>query len=586
MEEGPNVKLFCCSWVRRMIPQAIREELYQILRMTLPTLVSRLLNYLLPFVVTMFCGRLGNEVIGGYGLAFAVINITTTSTGFGLVAACDTLVSQTFGGKNLLRVGTILQRGIIILMIFCLPCWALLINAQPILLCLGQDPEVVRIAQVYITAFLPAVPTMYLHQLQMVYLQNQGITIPQMFTAAMANIANLLTNYILIYWLDLGVGGSAAANSLSRFYSCIFLFILIWWKKLYKPTWAGWSSESLQEWGAFMKLAIPSVFMKCFEWWVYELGGFFAGMLNEEDLAAQHVVVMLAFMTYMIPTGIQVATCARVGNALGAGNTAGALLTSKVSLSLAAGFATIEGIVLGSCKDKIGFIFTSDTKIVGLVSHMLSAYCVLQVFDALVCICTGIFMGTGKQKIPAVANLVGYYAIGLSLVVTFIFVVKTGIIGFWLGLLVAAACQSICYIIVIFKLNWRNITVEAQERAQKATHMPLLNEAAGTNTTDQTASNGIQADDTVSASTERDERNKTQTACGVHQSQNGHLSVTQLIIRRVFTLLVAVAILAVGVTVHYIVPLPEPLPTKANLTVDWINTTSTDRVLSTVPSPM
>ena len=53
-------------------------------------------------------------------------------------------VVQTFGGKNLLRVGVILQRGIIILLLFCLPCWGLLINSQAILLCLGQDPEVSR----------------------------------------------------------------------------------------------------------------------------------------------------------------------------------------------------------------------------------------------------------------------------------------------------------------------------------------------------------------------------------------------------------------------------------------------------------
>lgn len=41
---------------------------------------------------------------------------------------------------------------------------------------------------------------------------------------------------------------------------------------------AGWSVESLQEWGVYMKLAIPSMFMICFEWWIYEFGGFFAGV--------------------------------------------------------------------------------------------------------------------------------------------------------------------------------------------------------------------------------------------------------------------------------------------------------------------
>lgn len=43
--------------------------------------------------------------------------------------------------------------------------------------------------------------------------------------------------------------------------------------------------------------------------------------------------------------------------------------------------------------------------------------------------CTGIFLGTGKQKIPAAANLVGYYCIGLSLSITLMFVVKLGVLG-------------------------------------------------------------------------------------------------------------------------------------------------------------
>ncbi|MED6234076.1 hypothetical protein ATANTOWER_021737, partial [Ataeniobius toweri] len=230
-------KLFCCRWVRNKIPMAYRDELYHILRMTGPLLLSRILHYLLPFVVTMFCGRLGNDVMAGYGLASAAINITTAATGYGLGLACDTLVSQTFGGKNLLRVGMILQRGIIILMLFCLPCWGLLINAEAILLCMGQEPEVARVAQLYITAFIPAVPAMFLYNLQVSYLQNQGIILPQLYTAALANIFNLVTNYAFLYWMDLGVVGSAAANTLSQIYICAFLFAYIWWKKLYVKTW-------------------------------------------------------------------------------------------------------------------------------------------------------------------------------------------------------------------------------------------------------------------------------------------------------------------------------------------------------------
>lgn len=54
------------------------------------------------------------------------------------------LFVQTYGSKNVKRVGTILQRGILILLLFCFPCWAIFINTEQILLLFRQDPEVSR----------------------------------------------------------------------------------------------------------------------------------------------------------------------------------------------------------------------------------------------------------------------------------------------------------------------------------------------------------------------------------------------------------------------------------------------------------
>ncbi|XP_061828129.1 multidrug and toxin extrusion protein 1-like isoform X1 [Nerophis lumbriciformis] len=547
---GLSDKMFCCHWVRHKVPLAHREELYHILKMTGPLLLSRILNYLLPFVITMFCGRLGNEVMAGYGLASATINVTTAATGFGLSLACDTLVSQTFGGKNLLGVGIILQRSVLILLLFCLPCWALLLNAQAVLLLLGQDPEVSRIAHLYIMASLPAVPAMFLHNLQVSYLQNQGIILPQMYTAAVANVANVMMNYIFLYWLDLGVRGSAAANSLSQICICAFLFAYIRWKKLHESTWGGWSLESLQEWGPYMKLALPSMLMKCFEWWVYEFGGFFAGMMSKDELAAQHAVMMVTLLTYMFPFSIQAAACARVGNALGAGDTSRAILTCKVSLTLAGALAVVEGVVLAAAKTVIGFIFTHDQKIISLVSHLMNAYCFLQFFDGLVCVCTGIFLGTGKQNIPAVANFIGYYCIGLTLSVTLMFVAKLRILGFWLGILICVILQSTFYIIVIFKLDWDKMTEEAVKRAQKNSHVALLSSAVP----DQYQPVRSEAD----AVTRR--------------ANAEQLSLGQLLLRRGLTLFAALALLAAGAGVHYLVPLPRILHPNGNqTTTHWSN---------------
>ncbi|XP_054482549.1 multidrug and toxin extrusion protein 1 [Anoplopoma fimbria] len=599
-------KLFRCACVRRWLPLAYREELYQVLRLTGPLLMSRILNFLLPFVNTIFCGHIGNAELAGYALASVMINITTTATGYGLALACDTLISQTFGGRNMKRVGVILQRSSLILLLFCLPCWGLLINTHNLLLILHQENEVARIAQIYVMAFLPAVPAMFLHNLQISYLQNQGIILPQLYTAAVANIFNLGTNYVLIFSLEMGVVGSAIANGLSQIAICLLLYGYIRWKKLYQPTWGGWSTDCLQEWGSYMKLAIPSTFMTCFEWWVWEVGGFLAGVLGEVDLAAQHVLVEIGAITFMFPLGVHAATCVRVGNALGAGNTARAILTCKVALVLSGLLAVFQGIVLTGSKSVLGYIFTTDENIVKMVSDNLIVYVFLQFFDALLCVCSGILVGSGMQKIAALCNLVCYYCIGLPMGIALMFAAKLRIMGFWLGIFTCVTLETGFFLFLIFKLNWKKVTHKAQLRAgKKVVLIPkrptstLLSEAmvpdisdisdcpetaqldskeapkaegySPVNAQDQELKVGHKAE-ANNTNTERAEGDAERIKKTSNTKDPALLSVTELILRRGLVFLVSVVILAIGVAFHIAFPVQEPsAQSRANFTQNWTN---------------
>ncbi|XP_076605801.1 multidrug and toxin extrusion protein 1 [Chaetodon auriga] len=557
----------------------------------------------MPFVTTIFCGHIGNAELAGYALASATLNVTTVATGYGLTVTCDTLISQTFGSKNMKRVGVILQRGSLILVLFCLPCWGVLINSYNLLRILHQEDEVARIAHLYVMMFLPAVPAMFLHNLQVAYLQNQGIIMPQLYTAAAANVFNLMANYVLINSLELGVVGSAIANSLSEIAICLLLYGYIRWKKLHQMTWGGWSTDCLQEWGSFMKLAVPSLCMVCFEWWIWEVGGFLAGVLGEVDLAAQHILVEVGAIMYMFPLGIHAATCVRVGNALGAGNTARAIVTCKVVLVLSVLLAVMQGIVIVSSKSVMGYIFTSDERIVAIVSETLTVYTFVQFFDSLLCVCSGILIGSGLQQIAALSNLVGYYFIGLPVGIALMFSAQLRILGLWLGLLICSSLEVGFLLVLISKLNWKKVTHKAQQRAgKKVVAIPkrptstILNETMvpdisdGTNTAQVVGEEAPKTDGYCQVNTEdqelktRHEAEGNNTNAGgtdgdAEQSKNTSntkppalLSVTQLTLHRGLTVLVALLCLLIGVAFHIGFPIPEPsAQSRANFTLNWAN---------------
>ncbi|XP_059511328.1 multidrug and toxin extrusion protein 1-like isoform X3 [Stegostoma tigrinum] len=308
------------------------KEVRGLSRLAGPVFFSHLMVFNISIVSSAFCGHLGKVELDAVSLATAVINISGISIGVGLSSACDTLISQTFGSKNLKRIGVILQRGILILLLTCFPCWALFINIEHILLAFKQPPEVANLTQLYVKIFIPGLPATFLYELETRYLQNQGIILPQIFTGLVANIFNAVVNYILLYVLTLGVSGSAAANVASQYCQVILLFIYIRWKKLYVETWKGWSIDCLQEWGSFIKLAIPSMLMLCIEWWTYEISIFLTGLINEVELGAQAIIYQVLSAAYMIPLGYSVAVSVRVGNALGAGDSAQAKACAKVAL--------------------------------------------------------------------------------------------------------------------------------------------------------------------------------------------------------------------------------------------------------------
>ncbi|KAM4795903.1 multidrug and toxin extrusion protein 2-like [Rhinophrynus dorsalis] len=451
--------------IRSVLPLDLWGEVRENCVLAGPVFLSQIMVISVSIVSSIFCGHLGKIELDSVTLAVAVINVSGVSVGSGLSSACDTLISQTYGGKNLKRVGTILQRGILILLLFCFPCWAIFINTEHILLLFRQNPDVARLTQTYVMIFVPALPAVFLYQLQTRYLQNQGIIWPQVITGVAVNLINAATNAVFLYGLNLGVIGSACANTISQFTLSSLLFLYIWWKKLYVETWAGWSKDCLQEWGSFIRLAIPSMFMICIEWWTFEIGGFLAGFISVVELGGQAIMLEMATVAYMVPFGFSVAASVRVGNALGAGNIEKAKTSSKVALLCTVFFAVLTSILVAGLKDVVAYIFTTDREIVVLVSQLMLIFAPFHLCDAMACTCGGVLRGTGRQKIGAVMNAVGYYLIGFPIGISLMFAAKYGVVGLWSGLLICVFLQASFFLTIIVRLNWKKACEEAQVRA-------------------------------------------------------------------------------------------------------------------------
>ncbi|XP_044795101.2 multidrug and toxin extrusion protein 2 isoform X3 [Bubalus bubalis] len=416
-----------CPALRRLVPVGFGAEARTLFVLSGPLFLFQMLNFMVYVVSTVFCGHLGTVELAAVTLSVAFVNVCGVSIGFGLSSACDTLMSQSFGSPNKKHVGVILQRGMLVLLLCCLPCWALFLNTQLILLLCRQDPAVSRLAQEYVQVYIPGLPANFLYSLQAKYLQNQGIVWPQVFSGIVGNCVNGLANYILVSVLGQGVRGSAFANTISQFSQAVFLLFYIVLKKLHLETWAG--------------------------------------LLSVLDLSAQAVIYEVATVVYMIPMGLSIAVCVRVGTALGAADTVQAKRSAISGTLCTVGTSLVVGILLSLLRNKLGHIFTNDEEVVALVNKVLPLYIFFQLFEALCCLYAGVLRGTGRQAFGAVVNAVMYYAIGLPLGVVLTFLVGMGIMGLWLGMLVCVMLATAAFVTYTARMDWKRAAEEAQKHA-------------------------------------------------------------------------------------------------------------------------
>ncbi|KAM9045719.1 multidrug and toxin extrusion protein 2-like isoform 9-T9 [Megaptera novaeangliae] len=183
-----------------------------------------------------------------------------------------------------------------------------------------------------------------------------------------------------------------------------------------------------------------------------------AGLLSVLDLSAQAIIYEVATVVYMIPMGLSIAVCFRVGTALGAADTVQAKRSAVSGTLCTVGTSLVVGTVLSLLRNKLGHIFTNDEEVVALVSKVLPLYVVFHLFEAVCggsqgvdrgsgvvsemqrllrdpaqCLYGGVLRGTGRQAFGAVVNAVAYYVVGLPLGAVLTFVVGLGITGTWSG---------------------------------------------------------------------------------------------------------------------------------------------------------
>ncbi|XP_074640283.1 multidrug and toxin extrusion protein 1-like [Tubulanus polymorphus] len=522
-------------------PSWYRREAKTAFGLAWPMVMTTLFNFLMAPISLIFVGKLGTVSLGGAALANTVINVFGIAVGVGVSSAVDTLISQTYGAKNDMMIGIILQRSLMIVSLFVVPCWVLHLNITSIFILIGQDRETSIIAGDYVLYFMPGLLFDYIYQVLTKYLYNQNIVYPGIVFGIIGSSVNVIGHLILVDLL--GTNGSAIAQVITYFSMVVCALVYIFWSGVYKNNWPGWSVESFQEWGPFFSLGIPGLLMVFLEWGSFEIGTILTGLLDVVQLDAQAIGFQIQSICYMVPLGFSISANIRVGQLLGNGEALQAKRAALACLSMVCCTAVTVAVIVASLRTVIPLVFTVDEEVISYASIILAILAAYEILDSMASVGAGVLRGCGRQNIGASIIFVGYILVALPTGISLMFLTDLKAIGLWFGLMSGLIVVNVSYVFLFLRMNWDEQAKNAKIRAGIAARTAAAEKETG----ETKFVTGAETDPLLISERSQKRTSFDYSSTNINKDYKSKLTSKELIYRRGLTFMLAMMLIAIGI---------------------------------------
>ncbi|KAI6686116.1 hypothetical protein NL676_032029 [Syzygium grande] len=427
-----------------------------------------MLQYSVQVISVMFVGHLGELPLSGASMATSFASVTGFSVLLGMGSALETLCGQAYGAKEYHMLGVHTQRAMLTLLCLSIPLAVIWLYTSDILIAFGQNVEISREAGIFNRWMIPSLFAYGLLQCLNRFLQTQNNVLPMMMSSLVIASLHIVVCWVFIFKFGLGIRGAALANTISNWNNVILLAIYVKLSPACIKTWTGFTREALLDLVSFVKLAVPSAVMICFEYWSFELVVLLSGLLPNPKLETSVLSISLntCWMVYMISVGLGGAISTRVSNELGAGGGAGARLALRVMIAIAITEGAIVGIVTILVRHVWGKLYSNEEEVIEYVARMMPLLALSDFLDGFQCVLSGSARGCGWQNLCAWINLGAYYVVAIPCAILFAFGFHLGGMGLWMGIICGLSVQVIALIAVNACTNWDREAKKAVDRAK------------------------------------------------------------------------------------------------------------------------
>lgn len=438
-----------------------------------PTIIEQILQSMVQYVDSAMVGSLGAAAT-----AAVAVNTSTIWLLNGLMNAAavgfSVLVAREIGAGNLDNARNVVRQSILssVIMGVCLtaimqlsagslPCW------------MGAAEDVIPNAIIYmryISAVFPFTMGMIVFS---AIIRSSGDTRTPLMYNLMANILNIIGNYLLIFptrlihigswectmWgAGMGVGGAALSSAVATSLSGLCLFIALFVKQHpAKITWKGDWRFNPSVMKMVVRLGTPVALERAtLSFGQIALTKLVTG-LGTVSLAAHHLANTAESITYLPPSGFSTAATTLVAQSLGNKDKELAKRYGKLCTIFGTALMTVMGVLLYVFAPLLMKVFTRDAAVIELGARVLRIEAFAEPFFGLSMLIFGVLRGAGDTKGPFLISIFGMWLVRLPLAWVLVTFTSLGLAGAWIAMMSDLIVRGICCLWRFRGGRWLNV---------------------------------------------------------------------------------------------------------------------------------
>ncbi|MBF0710107.1 MULTISPECIES: MATE family efflux transporter [unclassified Gemella] len=438
-----------------------RKQIYQFIKLLFPIMIYQMISYSSGMIGTFMVGNYSEIELAGVSMG---INIWTPifSVISTLVVAIIPIVSQLIGdGKEKTIPGKVRQFIYVALFISIMISILVYFSIDYIIDRIVLNDEIVEITKLFLKYQAFGLIPMTLYVTLRSFIDSLGLTRLSMIVMLVYVPINVLLSYIFIFGkfgaIEYGGVGLAISTNITYIFSLIIvIFLVIKHPKIKKYQIFKIEKLNIEVWYEIFKLGLPMALAALLETLVFSALSLMVSIFDTITIAAHQAALNFAGFLYALPMSISSALTIVVAYQVGAKNYNQADKYVKIGMCVSIGLATIVACLIYISRSIIPYLYGKDLNFLKLNSYLLLFVVCFVILDSFSACLVGVLRAY-KQVFPTcLAQLIGYYLIGLPLAFYFLYKTKLGVQSLWIAWIIGLTIYAFCMIIYYLKVLKKN----------------------------------------------------------------------------------------------------------------------------------